>query len=77
MYDKGDEDLMRYLAHDNSMLRALDDGKKVVLVGGTEFNNRVGKRTLRLCENCQDKYIICESSKAQQGLQGMRTAFNI
>ena len=34
------------------MLRALDDGKKVVLVGGTEFNNRVGKRTLRLCETC-------------------------
>ena len=47
-----DEDLMRYLAHDNAMLRALDDGRKVVLLGGTEFENRVGKRILRLCETC-------------------------
>ena len=52
MYDKKDEDLMRYLAYDNAMLRALDDGRKVVLVGGTEFENRVGKRILRLCETC-------------------------
>ena len=52
MYDKKDEDLMRYLAYDNAMLRALDDGRKVVLLGGTEFENRVGKRILRLCETC-------------------------